>query len=111
MRLVLPYPPSANRLWQNARGHMIKSAEAKVYGYLVLAAAQAAGIEPFTGAVSVKIDVYRPRKAGDLDNRLKVAMDSLNGLAWHDDGQIVEIHARRFDDKTNPRIEVEVTAA
>jgi crossover junction endodeoxyribonuclease RusA len=111
MRLILPYPPSANRLWKNARGHMVKSAEAKVYGYQVLAIAQQAGISPMTGAVAVTIDVYRPRKSGDLDNRLKITIDSLNGLAWNDDAQIVEIHARRFDDKHNPRIEVEVSAA
>lgn len=111
MRLILPYPPSANRIWQNAHGHMIKSAEAKVYGYLVSAAVQAAGIEPLRCPVSVSVDVYRPRKSGDLDNRLKAALDSLNGLAWIDDAQIVEIHARRFDDKQNPRIEVEIKAA
>lgn len=28
--------------------------------------------------------------------------------AYFDDSQIVEIHARRFDDKANPRVEVRI---
>jgi Holliday junction resolvase RusA-like endonuclease len=55
--------------------------------------------------------VYRPRKAGDLSNRIKVLEDALNGIAWIDDKQIVEIHARREDDASNPRVEVRIEEA
>lgn len=34
-----------------------------------------------------------------------------NGIAYSDDGQIVELHAYRFDDKNNPRMEVEIETA
>jgi Holliday junction resolvase RusA-like endonuclease len=37
-----------------------------------------------------------------------VLEDALNGLAYEDDKQIVELHAYRYDDKKNPRIEIEV---
>ena len=53
----------------------------------------------------------RPQRSGDLDNRLKCLLDSLNGIAWSDDGQIVEIHAYRHDDKKNPRVEIEINPA
>jgi Holliday junction resolvase RusA-like endonuclease len=33
-------------------------------------------------------------------------LDNLQGIAYVNDRQIVEIHARRFDDKANPRVEV-----
>mgnify|MGYP001592175909 FL=1 len=31
----------------------------------------------------------------DLDNHIKELLDALNGLAYHDDAQIVEIFARK----------------
>lgn len=47
-------------------------------------------------------------KSGDLDNRLKISQDALKGICFEDDRQIVELHAFRFDDKANPRIEIEI---
>ena len=52
--------------------------------------------------------VYRARRAGDLDNSLKVLLDALNGIAFEDDSQVVEIHARREEDPANPRVEVQI---
>lgn len=36
-----------------------------------------------------------PVRKPDIDNQIKLFGDSLNGLAYRDDSQIVEIHARR----------------
>lgn len=38
----------------------------------------------------------RPRKKPDLDNILKVVADALNGLAYHDDSQIVSMSAAKY---------------
>lgn len=38
----------------------------------------------------------RPRKKPDLDNILKVVADALNGLAYHDDSQIVYMGAQKY---------------
>lgn len=38
-------------------------------------------------------------RRSDLDNRLKVLLDSLSGIAYLDDKQVVEIHAKKI--KTN----------
>lgn len=107
MQFTLPYPPSANHYWRTTRnGRIYKTAAAKDYAWHVIAAS--GGRDPLSGDIALQIDVYRPRKSGDLDNRLKVTLDSLQGVAYRDDNQIVEIHARRFDDKDNPRVEVTV---
>ena len=49
----------------------------------------------------------RPPTRPDIDNYIKGTLDSLNGLFWEDDGQIVELHAGKYySDK--PRIEMEI---
>ena len=111
MRLTLPLPPSANRYWRNYRGVMVVSDEARAYKAGIRESAIEQGAFVLTGPVAVKVNVYRSRKSGDLDNRLKVCLDSLKGLAFVDDAQVVEIHAYRFDDKNNGRIEVEIMGA
>lgn len=109
MKVVLPLPPSANRYWRNFHGRMVKSADARQYKETVGWLLKEAGVgEIMTGPVGVSIEVYRERKTGDLDNRIKVLLDALNGIVWQDDDQVVAIHAYRFDDKDNPRAVVDV---
>ena len=104
--ITLPYPPSANRYYRNFRGRMVRSQEAEAYRIGVGWQCNLAGIVPLHGDLRVSLDFYRPAKRGDLDNLLKVVFDSLNGYAYGDDQQIVEIHAMRHDDKADPRVEV-----
>lgn len=107
--LTLPLPPSANRYWRSSGGRVYVSTEAKDYKAHVAQLCNVRQIEPLTCDVQVVLDVYRARKAGDLDNWIKVALDSLNGYCYLDDKQIIGINAHRFDDKANPRIEILVS--
>lgn len=109
--IELPLPPSANRYWRNFRGRMVVSSEAKAYKEQAAWLAKAGGAQMLEGALSLSVDVYRARKAGDLDNKLKIVLDSLQGVLYANDSQIVEIHARLFDDKHNPRAIVSVKEA
>lgn len=109
-RVVLPYPPSVNHYWRVVRGRPILSAEARAYKVGVLLRARTQGMTPLDGPVCVSVTVYRPRRIGDLDNVLKGLLDALRGVAYADDKQVVEIHARRLDDAANPRVEVTVEA-
>lgn len=106
LRLVLPYPPSANAYWRAAPGRgLVPSDEARRYKAAV--ALLLAGKLPLTGDVAVNVHVYRPRRSGDLDNTLKVLLDALgNGQALLDDAQVIRIHACRAEDAANPRVEV-----
>ncbi|UAW08030.1 hypothetical protein Mx4_p31 [Myxococcus phage Mx4] len=109
--LVLPYPPSANDYWRPARGRgLVPSDKAIAYKSGVARVAALAKVQPLHGAVRLVLTVYRPRRSGDLDNVLKVLNDSLNGVAWLDDEQVVHINATRDDDAKAPRVELVATA-
>jgi Holliday junction resolvase RusA-like endonuclease len=72
------------------------------------AVAEIVDADPIDGPLALSMTVYRARKAGDADAYLKGCMDSLNGLAWNDDSQLVQLHVYRRDDKAAPRIEVRI---
>lgn len=111
--LCLPWPPTANRYWRfvtlGKRSAVLLSREARLYKARV--AAYAPTVQRVEGPLRVSLRFFRPRKAGDLDGALKPLLDALQGVLYTNDAQIVELHAYRFDDKSNPRVEVEVEPA
>lgn len=109
MKITLPFPPSANRYWRVYKNRILVSEEARHYKANVkFRAMQDRDIQPLDGPLVVHVVMYRPQRRGDTDNFLKVMLDSLRGVAFNDDSQVVEIHARREDDAENPRVEVRV---
>lgn len=58
------------------------------------------------GLFEFNVDVYYPNNRADLDNSLKIILDSLQQVkAIENDNKCVLIVARKFVDKLNPRIE------
>lgn len=49
----------------------------------------------------------RPNKKPDIDNIIKSIADSLNGIAYKDDAQVVEVIAKKFY-SNKPRVEVTI---
>lgn len=49
--------------------------------------------------------ILLPLKKPDLDNIAKIVCDALNGIAYHDDAQIYDLHIRKFYSH-QPRVEV-----
>ena len=48
---------------------------------------------------NMRLEIIRPTVKPDLDNVIKIIMDALNGVAYPDDKQVVEIHAiKRYSD-------------
>ncbi|MDC3414289.1 RusA family crossover junction endodeoxyribonuclease [Terrihalobacillus insolitus] len=95
--------------------------------YVRLVASQHAPRNPIEHPVSVFIDVYRqipssmskkrrrlanakiyrPITKSDIDNYSKSILDSLNGILWKDDAQVVSLTANKYY-SDEPRIEVAV---
>jgi crossover junction endodeoxyribonuclease RusA len=109
--VTLPYPPGTNHLYRTWQGRMLLSQVGREYKRTCQLLFWEAGVRPFRGPVGLEVTVYRPRKAGDLDGRLKALLDAMNGNVWIDDAQVVELHAYRKDDRKNPRAEVRVWPA
>ena len=130
--LVLPVL-SANLYWQpvrlGQRISIVPTSRAKAYKRTVGLLAIQAGIRrPMDGRLRMSIDFYphRPQdfakrarlrpddwadtvQAVDLGNVEKVLSDALNGIAWHDDKQLHDIHLRRHDpDEKGERLVVTI---
>jgi len=107
-RLVLPVPPSAGLYWRLARGRIVKTAAARAYQQGVKLRALAQGCRPISGPLAVTVQWFRAARRGDLDNQLKVVLDALQGAAYRNDNQIVELHAYRLEDRQNPRLQIAI---
>ena len=96
---------------QSHNHQVIYESEAtKAYEEAVGWAARAAGVhEPCDGGVRLDIMLWMPdRRRRDLDNCAKSICDALNGIAYEDDSQIVELIIRRHVDRDRPRAEIRV---
>jgi crossover junction endodeoxyribonuclease RusA len=95
----LDEPPSANRWWRNVGGRMVLSREAREYKQYVANFALTKRYRPIPKdtPVVVRLRWQRGRRSGDLDKRIGITLDALQGVAYENDSQIVEIHATRID--------------
>jgi len=133
IRLVLPYPVSANRYWKAitipGRTMMAPTKEANAYRSAVGWAARAAGIHaPIAGRVAIEIQLYpqRPQdwakraakdpqcwddtvRCIDLDNANKVLLDALKGLAIEDDKWVRRLTSQRMEPDGDARVVVTIT--
>lgn len=107
--VVIPYPPSTNNFYAVVRGRKITSKAGREWIAEALSECFEQGAERLTGPVKVTATIYRPRKSGDLSNRIKPVEDVLQkaGVLLND-SQIVELHWYRREDKSHPRVEVEI---
>ena len=96
LTVLLPYPPSTNRMWRNFGGRMVLSAEASAFKLTTAKLARAAGVPLVDGPVIVVITLHpRANKDGsasktclDLDNPIKPVLDALQGVAYTNDKQV-----------------------
>ena len=99
--LMLPYPVGSNRVWRQAGGRVIPNAKAVAWKRTAAHLARQHGIELTTGPVEIHCTLHpRMNKDGsssktrlDCDAPLKSLLDALNGVAYHDDRQVVRIVA------------------
>lgn len=103
--MVLPLPPALNSLYHTTRfGGFYKSTEGKKYAQHV--AALLHGAKPLDGDITLSLAFYFPRAGNDIDSRLKVGLDSLEGYIYRRDSQIAKLIVTKAVDKKNPRMEI-----
>lgn len=111
--IVLPFPPSVNRLWRQFKGRTILSAEGRTYRKNVADCIWQDGHRyAKNGELGVTIRAFVPdARRRDLDNLLKASLDAMTHAGvWHDDSQIKRLAIEHCGiDRENPRLEVEVT--
>ena len=112
--LILPYPISANAYWRSFvpkgwnRAAVHVTPEAKAYKREVGWLCKAAGIRgPIKSKVALSFRLVPANGVCmDLDNCLKVAIDSLKDIAFLDDSQVYKITAERHMPDGRARLEV-----
>ncbi len=84
--VLLPYPPSANRLWRFVPGQPRPLKSEAYRAWLKAAQAECVGVRRVNGPFHITILATRPdRRARDIDNLAKPTLDALKGIAFEDD--------------------------
>jgi len=100
MKVLLPYPPSVNRIWRRgSNGTTYQPKEIKDFKVLCAWLAKKEGAVIITGEVEIHATLHpKLTKKGfanksrlDLDNVVKSVFDSFNGVCYKDDKQITKI--------------------
>ena len=106
----VPRPKARARRGKGGQWYTPQSTRA--YEEAVGWAARDAGIRnPYQGTVRLEIVLWLPdRRRRDVDNCAKSICDALNGIAYLDDSQIIELTVRRAVDRERPRAIVTVEA-
>lgn len=92
------YTPRRIKDWQNRLGW-----EARI---------AMRGREPLEGPLAVEITFWRKtQRRVDSDNLSKACLDSLNGIAWRDDNQVVDLYLHKRYNRERPGIEVKIMRA
>lgn len=108
-----PVPKGRPRLGVRGRkAYVYTPPETREYERLVGWVAKSAGCRPVEGPVSVTLSVYVKGRL-DADNIAKSILDGLNGVAYEDDDQVVELHIWKYRVKNaaEERVEIEIREA
>lgn len=110
--VILPLPPSDNTYWVRVKTNVFLSTHGRKYKALVKETWSARGYPaPLSGPVGVSVVIYRRRSgenAGDTTNYGKALFDAMEGCAYVNDKQVIRVTLDRFDDPSNPRVEVRI---
>jgi Holliday junction resolvase RusA-like endonuclease len=112
---LLGEPKSTQSIYKYAcRGRhpaMYMTADGKALkdSYALQGASQWAKRPIMEGDIKIDVTVYHgSHRRSDWDNFHKLSMDSLTGIVWEDDSQIIDASVHKRYDPTNPRIEIEI---
>jgi Holliday junction resolvase RusA-like endonuclease len=101
---VIPMPPPINQTYKISRRFMYKSKEARAFECEVVSLLS--GVVPTDKEVRLRLDMYFKTNASDIDGRIKITLDSMQGFLYDNDRQIIELNVTKRIDKIRPRVEV-----
>ena len=90
---LLLSPPSVNTIWINKPGGRFKSEKGRKFEK----EAKIEIVNQYKGKalksrLNVKVDLYfKDKRSRDIDNWNKILFDSLTGVIWKDDSQIIKM--------------------
>jgi len=95
--MKLPWPPSVNKYWErNRNGSMRISREGLAFKEAVKLAVGSPDM--IDGPVDMWVLAVPPdHRRRDIDNILKALLDSLEGLLYHNDNQIVHLEITKAE--------------
>lgn len=103
--LFAPLPQSVNAMYQRTGRTVRKSDTAKAYQHLLSYAFNLVDVEPIDGLVNMQVSWYFKTMRSDIDNRVKLLMDALEGHCYANDNQIVNLCIKKrllMPDETEP---------
>lgn len=109
--ILLGNPYSTNSLYRHARGisYVTKKGKDLKLSYIEQAKSQYKS-KPLSTFLNLEIHLYfGDERIRDWDNYHKISMDSLTGIVWDDDSQIMRATVEKHKDKQKPRIEIYIT--
>ncbi len=105
------YIPSVNRYWRHTRqGHHYISRDGKEFKAKLQWLARAAQVAKTQQPVKLILRWHCTKKCrgADLDNKLKVILDALEGIAYEDDKQVIHIDAKKIMHSESDYAEIRV---
>lgn len=108
-----PVPKGRPRLGVRGRKAFIYTPpKTREYEQLVGWTAKSLGCKPIEGPVHVTMNIFSRGKL-DVDNAAKSILDGLNGIAYWDDSQVIELLVRKHKvkSKADERVEIEIREA
>lgn len=106
---ILGKPKSWQRISRGRFGGVFNPSamDEKVVAEYAFAAMSVARIAKFISDVCMTVSFYGCRSNADLSNYIKLIEDACNKIVYHDDKQIVAIHAyKSVKSDGNPRTEI-----
>lgn len=103
-----PYTKSRARHARLGNGRVVTYTDKKTSEGMRLVASAYRAVrgagEPSTGGFTVTLVFHvERRQRRDIDNYAKLVMDGLTGLAWVDDSQVTELHAKVIHQSAEPK--------
>ena len=88
---------------------MYLTAEAQTYKDTIAWAAKENFVQLYKAPSVFIMFTFGDKRKHDIDNCIKLTLDSCNGVLWDDDSDIQELTIRKSYKKDDPSVHIEVT--